>query len=302
MHASLRQLRYFITVAECGKVAEASKRLHISQPALSAAIAQLEDTWQTQLFVRHKAQGVTLTANGELLLRHSRQLLQQAHSLEDYVRELNLQVAGEIHIGCFTTLAPLFIPKLLKQAQQQYPALHIEIQEGDITQLNEGLLNGRLELALSYGLNPDERIMQKALLTCPPYVLLSKQHLLSQHKQLALEQLKNEPMILLDLPHSRDYFTSLFAQVGFEPQIYYRSTNFEMVRTMVGAGLGFSLLNQKPNTQQTYNGDTVKIIPLKQQQIQVLEVVIARHAEVKPSVRAEAVMGLIQDLISNQTH
>ena len=64
MPASFRQLSYFIVVAECGKLSEASKRLHISQPALSAAISQLEDTWQTQLFVRHKAQGVSLTTNG----------------------------------------------------------------------------------------------------------------------------------------------------------------------------------------------------------------------------------------------
>lgn len=302
MHASLRQLRYFKMVAECGKVAEAAKRLHISQPALSAAIVQLEETWQTQLFVRHKAQGVTLTANGELLLRHSRQLLQHANALDDYARELNLKVAGDIHIGCFLTLAPFFIPQLLKAAQLTYPELAIHVHEGDIAQLNEDLLNGSLELALSYGLDNDERIQQQALLTSAPYVLLAKHHPLGKHKQLSLEQLKHEPFILLDLPHSRDYFTSLFAQAGFEPHIYYRSINFEMIRSMVAAGLGFSLLNQKPNTKQTYTGGEVKAVPLKEGEAQALQLVIAQHAHVKMSVRAGGLTSLIREVVNVQLH
>jgi DNA-binding transcriptional LysR family regulator len=298
MHASLKQLRYFIMVAECGKVAEASKRLHISQPALSAAIAQLEDTWQIQLFVRHKAQGVTLTSNGELLLRYSRQLLQQAHALDDYARELNLKVAGEIHIGCFSTLAPLFIPKLLKAAKTQYPDLTIHMHEGDIAQVHADIFEGRIELGLSYSLGHDARLSETALMRCPPYVLLPELHALSKQKMLTLQQLEHEPMILLDLPHSREYFTSLFASAGFEPKIIYRSANFEMVRSMVGAGLGFSLLNQKPNTKQTYNGSAVKMLPLREGNEHALQIVIARHAEVKMSVRAEAVMVLIWDLAS----
>lgn len=300
MPASFRQLSYFIVVAECGKLSEASKRLHISQPALSAAISQLEDTWQTQLFVRHKAQGVSLTTNGESLLVYSRQLLQQANALADYARELNLKVAGEIHIGCFSTLAPLFIPQLLQQAQQAYPELKIHVQEGDIAQLNDDLLNGRLELALSYSLDNDERLTQTALLSCPPYVLLPKQHPLAKHKELQLKQLSDEPMILLDLPHSREYFTSLFAQFGVVPNIQYRSSNFEMIRSMVGAGLGFSLLNQQPNTKQTYNGGEVKITPLKGGEAHALQIVIARHAGVKPSVRAEALVGMVINLVKSQ--
>ena len=297
MPVSLKQLRYFVTIAECGKIAQASKVLHLSQPALSSALAQLEESWGTQLFIRHKAQGMTLTASGELLQRHSRQLLQQAHTLDDYARGLNEQVAGEIRIGCFSTLGPLFIPALLQQAREHYPDLHIQVLECDLAKLEENLLNGQMELALSYGLERNHRIRHDPLADCPPYVLLPELHPLATAKKLSLHQLCHEPLVLLDLPHSGDYFLSLFAATGCQPPIAYRSRNFEMIRSMVAAGLGFSLLNQRPHTDQAYNGGKVKMIPLQSNQAQSLQIVIAQHVDLKPSVRAEVVMQLMRQIV-----
>ena len=301
MKASLKQLRYFVTIAECGKVADAAKVLHISQPALSAALAQLEAIWKTQLFIRHKAQGVSLTASGELLLPHSRHLLQQAHSLEDYARGLNEQVIGEIKIGCFSTLGPLYIPQLLQQAKADYPALNIQVLEGDLQQLESYLLSGQLELALSYGLDQHPRIHYQAIADCFPYVLLPESHRLCEHVTLSLKQLCEEPFILLDLPHSGDYFLSLFKQIGHQPDIAYRSRNFEMIRCLVASGLGFSLLNQRPRSDQAYNGGKLRMIPLENQQSRPLQIVVARHVDLSPSVRA-AVVGDLMHKVINSMH
>lgn len=299
MAASLKQLRYFVTIAECGKVADASKILHLSQPALSVAVAQLEEIWQTQLFIRHKAKGVTLTASGELLLRHSRQLLQQANSLDDYAKVLNELVVGEIRIGCFSTLGPLFIPRLLQQAKKDYPELRVEVVEYDLAKLEENLLNGQLELALSYGLEQHDQIHHDPLTDCPPYVLLSESHPLASSTSLSLQQLCQEPLVLLDLPHSGDYFLSLFAETGCQPPIAYRSRSFEMIRCMVASGHGFSLLNQRPLTNQAYNGGRVKMIPLEDTKAQSLQIVIARHIDLKPSVRAKVVTKIMRQIVSD---
>lgn len=298
MKASLKQLRYFATIAEHGKVAEAAKAMHISQPALSAALVQLEAIWDTQLFIRHKAQGVSLTANGERLLKHTRLLLQQAHALDDYARGLNQQVVGEIKIGCFSTLGPLYIPQLLQQAQKHYPELTIQVLEGDLSKLESHLLDGQLELALSYGLDQHARIHYEPLADCPPYVLLSASHKLSKYKLLSLKQLCEEPLVLLDLPHSGDYFLSLFEQIGCQPTIAYRSRNFEMIRCMVASGLGFSLLNQRPCSDQSYNGGKVKMIPLQGNQTKDLQIVIARHVNSALSMRAKAVAKLMQKIVT----
>lgn len=299
MKASLKQLRYFVTIADCGKVADAAKQLHISQPALSAALAQLEDIWDTQLFIRHKAQGVSLTASGELLLQHTRHLLQQAYSLDDYARGLNEQVVGDIKIGCFSTLGPLYIPQLLQQAQRDYPELNIQVLEGDLDKLESHLLSGQLELALSYGLDRHDRIHHEPITECSPYVLLPESHALCEFESLSLEQLYEEPFILLDLPHSGDYFLSLFQQIGHQPSIAYRSRNFEMIRCMVASGHGFSLLNQKPLSDQAYNGGKLRMIPLQSEQTRPLEIVIASHVNLNPSVRASVVADLIRNIVAD---
>jgi DNA-binding transcriptional LysR family regulator len=300
MPPSLKQIRYFVTIAESGKVAGAAKLLHISQPALSAALSQLEEIWDTQLFIRHKAQGVTLTTDGKSLLRQCKQLLQQADALDDYARGLNKQVAGKIHIGCFSTLGPLVIPRLLQLARKEYPALSIQVTEDNLAKLDAQLLSGQLELALSYGLDQDKRIHHEPLADCPPYVLLPAAHPLTELDSISLKQLSQEPMILLDLPHSGDYFLSLFNGIGCQPEIAYRSRSFEMVRCMVASGLGFSLLNQRPQTNISYNGGELKMVPLEAGLCKSLQIVISRAADIQTSVRAEAVMALLHQIVAKQ--
>lgn len=298
MLPSLKQLRYFVAIAESGKVAGAAKQLHISQPALSAALAQLEDIWDTQLFIRHKAQGVTLTSNGQHLLIQSKQLLQQADLLDDFARGLNQQVSGEIHIGAFATLGPLYIPDLLQLASQEYPDLSIRVTEANVAKLDEYMLNGQLELALSYDLDKDTRIEHLPLAECPPYVLLPASHPLTEFDALSLEQLCDESMILLDLPHSGDYFLSLFNEVGCHPEVTYRSRSFEMVRSMVAAGQGFSLLNQRPRSKRAYNGGELAMLPLTTVQAKCIQIVISRPVGLQSSVRAAAVMDLLKRIIT----
>lgn len=295
MQVSLKQLRYFVAIAEAGKVSEAAKRLHVSQPALSSALAQLEQNWDTQLFIRHKALGVTLTANGERLLGRSRMLLQRAYSLDDFARELNDKISGKITLGCFSTLAPIWVPKLLARAKWQFPELIIEIVEQDLEQLQGGVLNGQYELVLVYGIGEHERIEIEEIASCEPYVLLPAGHRLAKRAELSLSELVDEPMVLLDLPHSCEYFKGLFERAGVELKPVYRSSNFENTRCMVAEGLGYSLLNQRPQTSLTYSGSEVVMVPLKQARQNSLSIVVASHAGHEPSVRAQAVRALLKE-------
>lgn len=299
MQVSLKQLRYFVAIAESGKVSEAAKRLHVSQPALSSALSQLEQNWDTQLFIRHKALGVTLTANGERLLSHSRVLLQRAHSLDDFARELNDKVSGKITLGCFNTLAPIWVPKLLAQAKEQFPELEIEIVEQDLQQLQSGVLNGRFELVLVYGIGEHERIELEQIATCEPYVLLPADHKLAGRAKLSLSELVEESLVLLDLPHSGEYFEELFERAGVALAPRYRSSNFENIRCMVAEGLGYSVLNQRPQTSMTYSGGDVVMVPLKQAKQHSLSIVVANHAGHEASVRAQAVRALLKEQASD---
>ena len=118
---TLRQLEYFVAVAETGSVTKAAQAIHLSQSALSTALVELERALDVQLFLRHHARGVTLTQGGEQLLVASRRLLLQASELADEARGLGNDVSGTLHLACFGVLAPYLLPELLAEAAIRLP-------------------------------------------------------------------------------------------------------------------------------------------------------------------------------------
>ena len=113
MKFTLRQLAYFIAAAETGSITLASKRASISQPAISTAISHIERELDVQLFLRHHAQGLSLTPAGRTLLREAKQLLKQAEGMYSAAADISHQMRGELSVGWFSTLAPIVMPELV---------------------------------------------------------------------------------------------------------------------------------------------------------------------------------------------
>ena len=110
MRYTLRQLEYFIAAGETGSITLAAERIAISQPSISAAIAHLEREWKVQLFIRHHAQGLSLTPTGRTMLREAKSVVGQAAGLYAAASASLDQVRGALTIGCMTTLAPMLVP------------------------------------------------------------------------------------------------------------------------------------------------------------------------------------------------
>ena len=110
---TLKQLKYFVTVVETESIAEASRQLHIAQPSISIAIKNLESTFDQQLFIRHHAQGVSLTSSGRRIYDKAKELLRLSWEFEQNSRADKELVSGMISIGCFESVAPLYMPKLV---------------------------------------------------------------------------------------------------------------------------------------------------------------------------------------------
>ena len=141
MQYTLKQLRYFVAIAEYGSISIAARNLYISQPALSAAIAQLESSLGISLLIRHHARGVSVTPAGRQFLTRARGLLGHAEELDVLGKELGNSVQGEIVIGCFVTLAPFFFPKLLRLLQRTHPELQVHLAEGALDPLRGDLID-----------------------------------------------------------------------------------------------------------------------------------------------------------------
>lgn len=252
---TLKQIKYFVAVVEEDSIVEAARKLHISQPSISVAIKSLEEILDQPLFIRHHAQGVSLTPNGRRVYEKAKQLLQLSNDLEqNSTTEWNL-VSGTIALGCFESAAPLYLPKLISGFKKIYPQITIQLQDGEQHELMQGLHRGRFDLVFLYDLELGNSINKEAL-NAPhkPYALLPAGHRLAKQATVTLEELSHEPMILLDVVPSRNYFVDIFKNRGFYPTVAYSSPSIEMVRCMVGQGLGFSLLVTRPYTENTYDG------------------------------------------------
>jgi DNA-binding transcriptional LysR family regulator len=285
---TLVQLQYFVAAAEFGSMTAAAQSLRVAQSAISSAVANLERILRLQLFLRHHARGLTLTADGDRFLREARSLLTHAADLASSAADISNAAVGRIAVGCFVTLAPFHMPRLLSDLAVEFPSLEVHIVEGEIGYLQSQLRNGRCELALMYDLGLETDLERELLSVAPPYAILAPEHPLAGAGRGAwLRDLARDPMVLLDLPHSRDYFRSLVASSGVEPQVRYRTADYETVRALVARGHGFSILNQRPQTPMTYDGGSIAVVPLLDQ-LAPLPIVLARLPRLRLSARAEA--------------
>ena len=192
-----------------------------------------------------------------------------------------------LEAGCFWTLSPFFLPGLLGLARQRHPELQIQFTEGPLDELQTLLRNGQIEMALLYDIDLSRDLECNTLTQVEPHVLLPSGHRLADQASISLRALRKEPFILLDLPHSRDYFLGFFGKVGFEPKVRHRSRSFELVRGLVASGEGYSILNLQPASTRTYDGGEVKCLPIKDK-VSPLSIVLAQPLGLRQTRRASA--------------
>ncbi|MBO1329968.1 LysR family transcriptional regulator [Streptomyces sp. VRA16 Mangrove soil] len=294
---TLVQLRYFLVVAERASMTEASTELHIAQSAVSAAVHNLERELQVQLFIRRRGRGLTLTPAGERLQQQARELLARAREVEQEARGDGETLSGPVTVGCFVTLAPYYLPPLFSECTRRHPGIEIDVVEAETDQLVRALTTGRIDFALTYGLglSSEPDLHGETIARAPAYVIVAAGHPLAGRDSVALAELSAEPLVLLDLPHSRDYFHSLVAATGTAPDVRYRTRSYETVRSLVARGLGWSVLNQRPATSQTYGGGDVAELALRDGG-PPLEVKIASVGGMNHTARARAVMDVLRDV------
>jgi DNA-binding transcriptional LysR family regulator len=298
MNFTFRQLTYFIAAAESGSITLASKRANISQPAISTAISHIEKELNLQLFLRHHAQGLSLTPAGRVLLRESKQLLKQAGGLYSAAADIGQQMRGELSVGWFSTLAPIVLPELVHSFLEAYPETQIRSQESHQEGLLKSLRAAETEVAITYDLAVSDDIAFLPLASLPPHALFGAMHPLARERSVKLGQLAPLPMVLLDLPMSREYFLALFMRERLDPNVVWSSVQQEVVRTMVANGLGYTLANVRPRSDLALDGRRIYRVPLSGDP-PPLRIGIATLKRLKKTRLVEAFERHCQELISD---
>ncbi|RGE23315.1 LysR substrate-binding domain-containing protein [Leucobacter sp. wl10] len=294
---TLTQLVYFAECAKTLNMTAASQELHVAQSAVSTAITQLERALGAPLFIRQRSKGLALTPAGETLLQRSRHLFDHLNdTIETICAEQN-EIRGSVTVSCFNTLAPFLLPELISTLQQRHPELEVEVLEGDHQESLAALRGGRAELAISYNLTDVDGVDREIVGEFCPHVIVHTGHRLASRKRIALADIAEDPFVLLDLPSSSAYFQGILLQAGIIPKTKYRSSSYETVRSMVAAGLGYSILNQRPRIEQTYTGARTVTIEISDP-VPSLSIAVCSLAQSRRSARARAVEAVIRELLS----
>ncbi len=259
---TLKQLLYFCLVAKYGSLAKAARDLNISQPSISKAIGLLEQQLETPLFIRHHAQGVSLTPFGQKFYQRASVLLQQANEFQDWFQHRVHNMP--LRVGCYATFAPRIIPNLIGAYKQKYPDKKVTIVEGEQETLMTQLLEGDLDIIIVYQFDLPDSVYARKILDLQPKAIVAQQHPLATCESVSLQELSKYPFILLNVKVSQKYFTNLFTQNNLTLNVAHSVSSIEMVRGLVGHNQGISLLATDTGNNMTYDGKRVVSIPLQE--------------------------------------
>ncbi|MCQ4159699.1 LysR substrate-binding domain-containing protein [Roseomonas sp. GC11] len=240
---SLRDLEYAVTVAELRHFGRAAERCGVSQPALSEQIRKLEALLGVTLFER-AARRVEVTPQGEALLAQARAVMREARGLLDLAQTQSEPLSGPLRVGVIATLGPYYLPAVLRGVRDRFPRLVLRLQEGRTAGLVAALEQGELDAVLM-ALPPAVETLTAAPLFFEPFLLACPQgHPLLDQAELSLADLADGELLLLEEGHClREQALSLCAVPRGERDGRF-ATSLEMLRHMIAAGEGFSLLPQ----------------------------------------------------------
>lgn len=294
LHFTIRQLEYFDAVASEGSIAAASERCNVSASALALALDELEARLSLQLFVRRKGKGVALTAAGTRLLTHARRILADAEALAADATQAATSLTGRFGIGCYSTLAPFFLPGIMGEFTARHPGLAIELTEAPAPELHELLLQGRIDVALLYSADVSPQLTFDPVREYSPYIMVAEDHPLADRGTIALAEIADEPLILLDVHPSRLNTSQVYATLGLRPRIGHLTTSFELVRCLAARGLGYAMLFQRPAFPLTYDGRRLTILELEDEAPRAV-VGLARSAGAPPTARYAALLAHLSE-------
>jgi DNA-binding transcriptional LysR family regulator len=255
MNFTLKQLRYVEAAGRLGSISKAAVEVSISQSSITAAIDALEASLDYALFVRTPARGIHPTSAGREALKLIRNFLNQARQFETELQSQGGDEAGLVRIACYATAAPAFLPPILKSITENFPGISIKVMEGDMMSISDYLNNGEVDLVFTYDTYLPDTQSFEPLFAAPPYALVPVSDSDNAQGSTTFAALSSKPMIMLDLPYTRDYFLGLFKSRGLEPEVAHSTRSAEIAKALVEGEFGYTILNIRP---RNYSDDDTR--------------------------------------------
>jgi DNA-binding transcriptional LysR family regulator len=250
MNIELRQLRYFIAVAEENHFGRAAIRLHMTQPPLSQTIQALEAALGVSLFARTK-RSVSLTPAGAALLPEARRLVQQAAALPDLARRAASGESGLLSLSFVSTADYSLLPPLLREFRERHPQVQINLREATTDIQLDDLLQGRIDAGLLIPPLPEKAkseldymtLLSEPLILAAPHGVKAVQ----DRKTVGLKMVADMPLIIFPrriAPALHDSILGCFRDAGLTPRIGQEAIQMQTIVGLVSAGMGIALVPQ----------------------------------------------------------
>lgn len=236
------QLRYFLKVAERGNFTRAAEELAITQPALSRSIARLETEIGQPLFER-QTRSVALTDAGRLLQARAQQVLAL---IDDTLAEITDDgESGRIRVGAIPTIAPFFLPSVLREFRDRHPKAVVVVDEETTDKLLQRCNQGELDVAILAAPIPKHYLEVEPLFDEELLLVLATGHPLAGKKAISVADVQAHPFVLLDETHClSEAIVSFCRQRSFQPITVERTSQLATVEELVALGHGVSLIPQ----------------------------------------------------------
>lgn len=237
---SISRLRYFNDLAITGSFSKSARRLGIAQPALSIAIKKLEAETGLKLINRADRR-MSLTRDGEVLLRHTRQILE---GLADAGRELQERQAldsGEVKIGASAMLSSYYLPPILLAFRKRYPGIRLSLIEAGTDTQEQMIINGELDLALLRSDKPHDQIRYVSQLDEQVVVCMPTHHHLAQLDSIDIERFCQQPLVLFRQGYFlRESVEQRARRAGLSLDVQFETNLVELLKKLVLAESGIA--------------------------------------------------------------
>jgi DNA-binding transcriptional LysR family regulator len=286
MSLTIRQLKYFVATAELGQISQAAIQLTISQSAVTTAIRDLEDSLGTPLFLR-TANGVVLTNTGRRFLNHAYTILS---SVEEAMRVPNLEstLTAKLAIAASYTVLGYFLPHHLMRLHSLYPKLEVQLYELNREAIEEGLIQGRYDLAVlltSNVSNPD--LILEPIVHSVRRLWVGAHHPLLQKASVKFSDVSVEPFVMLTVDEAAQTAMKYWNQTQYQPNVILRTSSVEAVRSMVANGSGVAILSDMVYRPWSLEGKRIETM-LLEDVVPPMSVGLAwrKDMEITPAIQA----------------
>lgn len=283
---NLNHLRVFASVAQHGSLTRAARALHVSQPAVSKQLGDLESDLGAVL-VDRLPRGVRLTAAGEVLFAHAQRILNAERAAESELRDLVELDAGRLSIGASTTVGSYFVPSLFGELHRSHPRVQLELHIANTSAIQDAVLDNRLDLGLTEGFVSSDALSVEKLAADELVAIAAPGHPALERAPLPARALVTLPLLMREPGSgSRDVVEAALLERGLRAQPIMALGSTEALKNAVLHGLGIAIVSRLTVDYELRTGRLAELPLLDMQIRRDLHLVTLRGKRLSPAAAA----------------